>query len=118
VGGRALSSDKNSSALQRYDPASDRWAGLPSMPIASGSIGAAIVRGHLVVVGGEAPTKVIDAVQSFDLKTDRWSALPPMRTPRHGMAVVAVGNTLYALDGARAPGHSQSTNQAEALDFL
>jgi non-specific serine/threonine protein kinase len=79
---------------------------------------ATIVKRHLIALGGEDPTKVVAAVQSFDLGTSRWSVLPPMRTPRHGMAVVSVGNTLYALDGAEAPTHAESTNQAEALDFL
>jgi hypothetical protein len=41
-----------------------------------------------------------------------------MRTPRHGTAVAVLGNTLYAMDGAEAPTHAESTNQAEALDFL
>jgi non-specific serine/threonine protein kinase len=117
VGGRVLSSDKNSAALERYDPIEDRWTKLPSMPIPSGSLGAAVVGGRLIVVGGEDPTKVLDAVQAFDLRTRRWSTLAPMRTPRHGMAVVAVGDTLYALDGARAPAHAESTSTAEALDF-
>ena len=32
VGGRALSPDKNSAALERYDPATDKWQRLPDMP--------------------------------------------------------------------------------------
>jgi hypothetical protein len=33
------------------------------------------------------------------------------------MAVAAVGETVYALDGALAPAHSESTSRGEALDF-
>ena len=79
--------------------------------------GAAVVDGYVVAVGGEDPTHVIDAVQAYDIATEEWSSLPPMRTPRHGMAVVAVGDTLYAIDGALAPTHAESTSVAEALDF-
>jgi non-specific serine/threonine protein kinase len=56
-------------------------------------------------------------VEGFDLKKGKWSALPPMKTPRHGMAVAVVGKSLFALDGAAAPTHSQSTAVAEVLDF-
>ena len=87
------------------------------MPVATGSMGAAIVNGRLVVVGGEGPSQVIKNVQSYDTAADRWSQLGAMRTPRHGLGVAAFGTTLYALDGARATGHSQSTNVAEALDL-
>ena len=76
VGGRGLSADKNFTALERYDPGSDSWKKLPDMPVAAGGLGAAIVAGRLVAVGGESPTSVIDAVQSFDLKTSKWSKLP------------------------------------------
>ena len=48
VGGRALSPDKNSAALERYDPAADRWQRLADMPNARGGIGAAIADGQSV----------------------------------------------------------------------
>jgi non-specific serine/threonine protein kinase len=117
VGGRELSADQNSGALERYDPATDRWETLPSMPTPAGSLGAAVVEGQLVTVGGEDPTSVLKEVQAFDLRTQRWSQLPDMVTPRHGAAVVGVGKTLYVIDGAEAPTHAESTATAEALDF-
>jgi non-specific serine/threonine protein kinase len=117
VGGRDLSADRNTGALERYDPAADRWTKLPPMPKRAGSLGAAVVRGHLVAVGGEGPDRVLGAVQAFDLRAGTWAELPQMRTPRHGTAVAAVGDTLYALGGAREPAHAGSTNVAEALDF-
>ncbi len=117
VGGRALSADQNSGALERYDPGADRWTKLPSMPTPSGSLGAAIVDRRLVAVGGETPTSVIDVVQSYDIATEEWSKLPSLLEPRHGLAVVAIGNTLYALGGAGAPTHAESSTTAEALDF-
>ncbi len=117
VGGRKRSSDQNTALLERYDAKSDSWRTLDSMPVATGSMGAAIVNGRLVVVGGEGPSQVIKNVQSYDIGADGWSQLGALRTPRHGLGVAAFGTTLYALDGARATGHSQSTNIAEALDL-
>ena len=117
VGGRDLSADKNLATLERYDPATDEWTALAEMPTASGSFGAAIVAGNLVAVGGEAPTDVVDAVQAYDLEAGSWSELPPMLTPRHGLGVFGIGNTLYALGGALGVGHADSADTAEALDF-
>ena len=117
VGGRDLSADQNSAALERYDPQSNRWTKLPNMPVPAGSIGAVVVQGHLVVVGGETPTTVLKDVQSFDLTTEKWSVLPDMIAPRHGMGVIGIGNTLFVIDGAQAPTHAESTASGEALDF-
>jgi non-specific serine/threonine protein kinase len=117
VGGRMLSADKNSGALERYDPANDVWAKGPNMPTPRGGLGVAIVQTRLVALGGEAPTNVINVVEAFDTRTRKWAALPSMKTPRHGMAVAVVGKSLFALDGATAPTHQQSTPVAEVLDF-
>jgi non-specific serine/threonine protein kinase len=115
VGGRALSPDRNSPALERYDPATNRWKALRDMPTARGGLGAALADGHLFAVGGESPTGVLGAVQSYDVAHDRWSHAPSMRTPRHGIAVDIVDRSLYTLGGATRPGHASATGTAEAL---
>jgi non-specific serine/threonine protein kinase len=116
VGGRALSADKNLGAVERYDPATNAWTRLPALPTPRGGLGAAVVGGRLVTLGGESPTSVFNTVEVLDLTTNTWTTLPPMKTPRHGMAVLAVGNTIYAIDGAGAPGHTDSVNTNEAID--
>jgi non-specific serine/threonine protein kinase len=114
-GGRALSPDKNSPALERYEPATDSWQRLPDMPTARGGLGAAIVGGHLLAVGGESPTGVFGEVESYSLAGKAWSRAPSMRTPRHGIAVAAIGRSLYALGGAPRPGHASASGTAEVL---
>jgi non-specific serine/threonine protein kinase len=117
VGGRALASDKNSGALERYDPASDSWTKLPDMPTASGSLAAAVADGRLITVGGETPTEVSNAVEAYDIQKREWSALPRLHTARHGVALAALNDSLYAFGGATEPGHVGSTRKAEALDL-
>jgi non-specific serine/threonine protein kinase len=117
IGGRALSADKNIGALERYDPATDHWTALPPMPTPRGGLGATLVNNRIVTLGGEAPTSVFNSMEVFDLTTNAWSKLPPMRTPRHGLAVLSIGSTVYAIDGARAPGHVDSSSTAEAVDM-
>jgi non-specific serine/threonine protein kinase len=115
VGGRRLSPDKNSAALERYDPAADRWAQLPDMPTPRGGLGAAVTRGHLLAVGGENPTAAMGTVQSYGLARKRWSTAARMRIPRHGIAVAAIGRSLYSLGGGSRPGHASASATAQIL---
>jgi N-acetylneuraminic acid mutarotase len=117
VGGRNLSADKNTQALERYDPASDTWTKLDGMPTAAGSVGAAYVAGLVLAVGGEGTTSVSDAVQAYDTQKRAWSQLPALRTARHGIAVTGLDDSLYAIGGATTPGHVESTAEADVLDF-
>jgi len=118
VGGRELSADKNLGALERYDPVSDSWKRLESMPTASGSVGAAYVGGRLIAVGGESPTSASDAVQAYEIQKQAWSSpLPNLPSARHGVAVTALNDSLYAVGGAATPGHVQSTQEAEMLEL-
>ena len=113
VGGRALGPDKNSAALERYDPADDSWQVLPDMPTARGGLGAAIAGGQLFAVGGESPTRALGDVESYSIDGEAWSRGPVMRTPRHGLSVEAIGNSLYAFGGAQRPGHASAVTTAE-----
>jgi serine/threonine protein kinase len=113
VGGRALGPDKNSAALERYDPASDSWEELADMPTARGGLGAAISGSRLVAVGGESPTHAIQEVESYSIADGEWSSASPMRTPRHGLVVEAIGSAVYAFGGAPRPGHASASDVAE-----
>jgi non-specific serine/threonine protein kinase len=46
-----------------------------------------------------------------------WSTLPSLAAARHGEGVTAIGNTLYAVDGAAQPGHNASTRTLQILTF-
>jgi serine/threonine protein kinase/N-acetylneuraminic acid mutarotase len=117
VGGRNLSADENSPALQRFNPASGTWDDLPEMPTPRGSYGAAMMDGRIVVVGGEEPTRVLATVEMYDTTNKKWSTLAPINTPVHGQAVAAVGSTIYCIGGADRPSHEGPVDTVEALDF-
>ena len=117
AGGRDMSSDKNSAALERYDPKTDSWAALAPLPAPRGGIGAAVADGRLVVAGGEEPTSVDNTVFAYDIASNTWSDLPPMPTGRHGLSVSAVDKTVFAIGGATQPSHTASTGVAEALQM-
>jgi non-specific serine/threonine protein kinase len=115
VGGRALSSDKNTAALERYDPGRDKWVRLADMPTARGGLAAAIADGNLFAIGGERPTTVLGDIESYNIASGTWSTVADMRTPRHGGTAAAIGRTLYSLGGAPRPGHASASATSEVL---
>ena len=117
VGGRELSADKNVGAFERYDPASDSWTELEAMSTATGSVGAGYAGGRVVAVGGESSTSASDVVQGYDIQKRQWSELPNLPEPRHGVAVTALKDSLYAIGGATTAGHVKSSRLADVLDF-
>ena len=117
VGGRRLEVTSNTAAVQRFDPKADRWIQLPAAPGKVSDAGAAIVGGRLIVAGGESIGTVFSTVWAYDLASSTWSVLPNLAEPRHGLAVAAIGNTLYAIDGASQPGHNASTPTMQTLTF-
>ncbi|MFC4945475.1 DUF1668 domain-containing protein [Pseudonocardia sp. GCM10023141] len=117
VGGRDLSPDKNSAALERFDPATGKWQKLASMPTPRGGVAATYVDGRIVAAGGEEPTRVLDTVEAYDIATGTWSKLAPLTIARHGMAIATLGNSVVTVGGAKRPTHEQSAANAEALDF-
>ena len=117
VGGRQLEVTSNTAAVQRFDPAADRWIQLKAAPGKVSDAGAAIVGGRLIVAGGESIGTVFSTVWAYDLASSAWSRLPNLPVPRHGLAVAAIGGTLYAIDGASQPGHNASTPTVQTLTF-
>ena len=104
--------------MQRFDPKADRWIQLPAAPGKVSDAGAAIVGGRLIVAGGESIGTVFSTVWAYDLASSTWSTLPNLAEPRHGLAVAAIGNTLYAIDGASQPGHNASTPTMQTLTVI
>jgi non-specific serine/threonine protein kinase len=117
VGGRNLSPDRNSGALERYDPAADSWENLAAMPTPRGGLGAVIIGERMVAFGGETSSETLGTVEVYDIAANEWSRGPAMKTPRHGVAGVAFGGTAYALEGARRPGHTNSSAVVESLSL-
>jgi len=87
-----------------YDIASDAWSFGADAPGAS-SEGAGLAHGGLFYnIGGRFIGPRAD-IWSYDPTTDTWNAsLTPMSTGRTGLAVAAVGNSLYAIGGRTATG--------------
>ena len=117
VGGRRLEVTAETAAVQRFDPSTDQWTQLPAVPSPVSDCGVAIVDGQLIVVGGENIGTVFNTVRAYNLTSSSWSNLPDLAVARHGTAVTAIGNTVYAVDGAADPGHYAPTHTVQTLTF-
>jgi N-acetylneuraminic acid mutarotase len=58
----------------------------------------------VISVGGEAPPGTIRSVYAFGTAKRQWTRLPDLPTPRHGLAVVALGRRVYVVGGGPQPG--------------
>jgi non-specific serine/threonine protein kinase len=116
VGGRAGGLSGNLAAFEVFDPAAGTWSTLPDLPTRRGGLAAAATcNGQVVAIGGEAEATFAE-VEAFDVGTGQWRMLPDLPTPRHGLGVVAIGATLYTLEGGPQPG-LHVAGSTEAIDL-
>ncbi len=107
AGGYETSQHRAVATVQRYDPASDRWSLAADLPVAKGAFGLVAAAGRLWTTGGAAERlggPALGDVAIYDPAADRWTTSPPpLPVPREHLAVVAIGQAIYAI-GGRANG--------------
>ncbi len=92
-----------------FDPAAERWALGPALPGPRAFAAAAVLKDVVYVVGGTSGGAHLPDVLALDLrgepvKGSMWLSKAPLKEPRAGLALVAVGNQLFALGGSRGDG--------------
>ena len=101
AGGREQIFAKNFNTLEIYDPKTNTWSQGPSMITGLGTVGGTVVNNLFVVAGGEeGESRVFDEVEAFDPKQKKWISLPKLSVARHGLAIVAIENKIYAIGGS------------------
>lgn len=104
AGGRALTLETNTGALEAYDTRADAWRALAAMPTPRGGVAGAFLQGRLFVAGGEGPGGTFAEVESYDPRTGAWRSWPGLPHARHGVAVEALGARLHVVGGGEQPG--------------
>ena len=105
-----------------YDPITNSWSSIAPMDISRGQLGVAALGGKLYGVGGYllgAPPSLgpaTDAVEVYDPSTNSWNYIAPMNTARGGLAVVALGDKLYAVAGATGGALNTGLSSVEVYD--
>jgi len=106
LAGGYLDGDEATDELWRYEPRSDRWAQLPSMRLARGAAGVAVVGDKLYVAGGAPQTFGVSVtgdpygrLEIYDFANRTWETGPDMPVPRHHTVAVGLGGKLYVAGG-------------------
>lgn len=99
-----------------FDPRSGAWRQGHAFPEPRGGLAGAYWRGDIIAGGGEVfePGSVGSQLYRYDAAAG-WRAGPTMPTPRHGHGLIAAGDRLFALGGARRPSAEQPLDSIEAL---
>ena len=99
VGGRKKSNYDETNEVHTYDKRSQKWKQtIPPMSTARWSAGVLSLQSALVVAGGRT-SYYTSAVEIFKPDTSQWYRTDPLPTACVHIALVALGNTLYALGG-------------------
>ncbi len=124
AGGRMVQGGRGTGRLDRYDPQSDRWDTLSSIPVSDmghqvgGGLAMAAVDDKLVAFGGEwlsKPGGVFTETWIYDIARDVWTRGPDMGVPRHGLAGCAVDGVVYAIAGGEVYSGGKASGVVEAL---
>lgn len=77
-------------AVERFDPATQRWETLPPLPTPRMFLQAVVLHGKLYAIGGSDGAQALRTVERFDEETNQWESLPPMPTRRVFFAVAVL----------------------------
>jgi hypothetical protein len=109
IAGRMDSYDFNTALHAVYDPAGDSWSFRAPLPTPRSGPSAALYRGRILVMGGEATGRVFGTHEAYDPAKDRWEAMAPMAVPRHGLhgaTAALIGDRVHIPGGGPLPGGS------------
>jgi N-acetylneuraminic acid mutarotase len=84
------------------------WTEKTALSPPRGGLAGAVLKGRLVVFGGEGNEEREDGVfpdiDAYDPTTDSWEDLPPMLVPRHGYGAATLDDRIYLMGGASRQG--------------
>ena len=105
--------------VEMYDPAEDRWARNPKMPVPKIGLGVDTVDRKIYTIGGTASDNVsrLSRVDIFIPEDGTWLAEGGARLPaaRGGLSVSKVNNKIYALGGFSALGTVAKVDEYDPL---
>jgi N-acetylneuraminic acid mutarotase len=90
------------STLERYDPATDTWKTLASLPFGRSHIAAATLvwNGKIITFGGETQyLESIDNVSAYNPQTNTWSDLAPLPATRSSGTAAVINGAVYYSGG-------------------
>ena len=99
-----------------YDPATQQWSPVASMPAPRGAFAAVEIGGKIYAPGGVVGEgQLTGELAVYDPATDQWQIKAPMPTPREHFGAAAVNGLLYVA-GGRTDGHGEVYDIVERYD--
>ena len=92
---------------EMYDPHTNTWSDLPSMPAPRNHVGGFVEAGRACVAGGRTPATSA-AIDCFDLATQQWNSRATLPTATSGAAATV-------LDGALLVAGGEPSNETSVL---
>ena len=87
-------------AVSKYDPATDTWSLVASMPTARHSLSSAVIGNYIYAVGGHVSNSRSEC-ERYNVLTDTWESLAPKPTAVSGPGIAAFNGKIYAFGGNR-----------------
>ena len=106
------------SEVDRYDPATDKWTKVASMPNAESHFNAATVlyNRYIITVGGENPHNTPRAwVFAYDTVLNKWAKLTELPSARRAGVAGVIGNTVVQSTGFNSQHHETGTTYSADL---
>jgi Kelch motif/Galactose oxidase, central domain len=108
IGGRSPNLDSVERVRFRGGEPDAEWEAAPTLEFSRSGHGAATVGGTVCTAGGEEEAGTIAPIEC--LRDGSWEHVADMTVPRHGIAVVAVGDELHLVSGGPEPGFAFSVD--------
>ncbi|KAI0414521.1 hypothetical protein F5X98DRAFT_389782 [Xylaria grammica] len=109
-----------------YDPDTDEWTTLPSMPEDQGRGASAVgVHGPIVYLAGglrlsyltgDVFQESVDTVTAYNTRTGEWVRLPPLPEPRDHVGGAVINSTLFVV-GGRDHGYENTKHTTWAMNL-
>lgn len=84
------------SAVERYDPRSNRWTPVSPMGTRRKHLGVAVYNNMIYAVGGRDDTTELSSAERYNPQTNTWQAVVAMTSRRSGVrGLLKVGSDVY-----------------------
>jgi len=86
-------------AVEKFDPATQKWFSLEPKPLAVADVQAAVVGGKIYVPGGRAADGLADRLEVYNPLRNQWEQRAPLPVKLSAYAMVAFEGKLYLFGG-------------------
>jgi len=112
IGGTNTSGNFDYSNVEVYNPATDSWTVVASLPTGVSNVRAVAANGKIYVIAGNTLGVFIIRAQIYDAATNTWTSSAAALPQRDGAYVGPIGKLIYLAGGTDSSGTFHSQNYA------